>query len=220
LIEIKPAPAAPAPPAGRLDSASEPAASAPPARLRAVQVHNAFIVAETADGLIVVDQHALHERLLYEQLKARLGNGGLTGQRLLLPEPVALSPRQQAALADCRPVLARLGIEVGDFGNDAVAVQSFPVMLSRARPAEYLPELLDALADKDGRASPEAVVHRVLDMTACKAAIKAGDPLTPEEIDKLLECRAAVEQHHTCAHGRPTTLTLSIRDLERQFHRH
>jgi DNA mismatch repair protein MutL len=194
--------------------------AAVPARTRAVQLHNAFIVAESPDGLIVIDQHALHERLLYEQLKRRLGNGGLTGQRLLLPEPVRLSPRQFAALNDCRGLLSRLGIEVTDFGNGSVAIQSFPVILSRAKPAEYLPELLESLADKDGRADPEAVVHQVLDMTACKAAIKAGDPLTPQEVDALLESRALVEQHHTCAHGRPTTLKLTIRDLERQFHRH
>jgi DNA mismatch repair protein MutL len=185
-----------------------------------VQLHNAFIVAETPDGLIVVDQHALHERILYEQLKGKVEHGGLPGQRLLLPDRVEMSPRRAAALAECRELLARLGIEVDDFGNGTAAVQTFPTLLKRADPARFVGELLDGLSERDGRATPEMLLHAVIDMAACKAAVKAGDPLTPGEIDALLARREAVENHHTCAHGRPTTLKLTVRELERQFKRH
>lgn len=196
-----------------------PVAEAGP-RYRAVQLHNAFIVAETPDGLIVVDQHALHERILYEQLKGKVEHGGLPGQRLLLPDRVEMSPRRAAALAECRELLARLGIEVDDFGNGTAAVQTFPTLLKRADPARFVGELLDGLSERDGRATPEMLLHAVIDMAACKAAVKAGDPLTPGEIDALLARREAVENHHTCAHGRPTTLKLTVRELERQFKRH
>jgi DNA mismatch repair protein MutL len=187
---------------------------------RAVQLHNSFIVAETPDGLVIVDQHALHERILYEQLKGRVAGGGLAGQRLLIPETIEMSASRREALAECRALLGSMGIEVDDFGNGTAAVQSFPAMLRRAKPAEFVAGVLDAISDREGRAGPEELLHACLDMAACKAAVKAGDRLTPDEIDGLLALRETVEQHQTCAHGRPTTLKLTVRELERQFKRH
>jgi len=199
----------------------DPLPAAPPTRRRrAIQLHDSFLVAETPDGLVVVDQHALHERILYERLKGKVADGRLTGQRLLIPETVRLTPRQTAVLGECRDLLARMGMEVEDFGNAAVAVQTFPLLLRRAKPGPFLAELLDSLADLDGRADPEMLLHKALDMAACKAAVKAGDKLTPDEVESLLAQADAVDQHHTCAHGRPTTLKLTLRDLERQFKRH
>lgn len=200
----------------------------PPAgrrRYKAAQFHDTFIVVETATGLDVIDQHALHERLLYEKFKARLAGGGPPAQRLLIPEPVDLPPRLSAVLEEHRDLLVRMGVEADPFGAGGAAVHAVPGMmlpglLRRAGPGALLRDLLEMLAEREGRGDAESLLHAAIDMAACKAAIKAGDPLTPEEIDALLAERDRVAQHHTCAHGRPTSLSLSCRELERQFKRH
>jgi DNA mismatch repair protein MutL len=169
--------------------------------------------------MIIIDQHALHERIMYEDLLARVTRGPLEGQRLLIPHVIPASSRQVALLDQIRPMLERLGIEVAPFGPDTVAVQSFPSFLERLDPAAFVRELLERgeqeLLDMHG----EELLHEILDMMACKAAVKAGDPLTPGEIEALLARRELVERSSNCPHGRPTTLRLSLRDLEKQFKR-
>jgi DNA mismatch repair protein MutL len=190
-----------------------------PEALPAIQLHNSYLVAESSDGLIIIDQHALHERIMYEDLLARITRGPLEAQRLLIPHVVPANGRQMALLEQIRPMLERLGIEVSAFGPDSVGVQSFPTFLERLDPGTFVRELLERgeqeLLDLHG----EELLHEVLDMMACKAAVKAGDPLTPAEIDALLARRELVERSSNCPHGRPTTLRLSLRDLEKQFKR-
>ena len=186
---------------------------------RFMQFHNAYLVVEEPDGLLLIDQHALHERVIYEQLLARVRAGPLPAQRLLLPVIVPVNPRQAALLERLRNSLARVGIEISEFDAGSVAVQSLPSLLARLNPLEYLRDLLDKLLETSGRISDEELLHEVLDMAACKAAIKAGDPLSPGEIEALLACRHAVERASNCPHGRPTTLRLSLRDMEKQFKR-
>jgi DNA mismatch repair protein MutL len=185
----------------------------------AIQLHNSYLVAQSDDGMIIIDQHALHERIMYEDLLARVTRGPLEGQRLLIPHVIPASSRQVALLDQIRPMLERLGIEVAPFGPDTVAVQSFPSFLERLDPAAFVRELLERgeqeLLDMHG----EELLHEILDMMACKAAVKAGDPLTPGEIEALLARRELVERSSNCPHGRPTTLRLSLRDLEKQFKR-
>lgn len=204
-------------------TAYDPAVSAPSQSVSssapAIQLHNSYLVAQSDDGLIIIDQHALHERIMYEELLARVMRGPLESQRLLLPIVVPASARQLALLEQVRPLLERLGIEASPFGPDTVAVQSFPSFLEKLEPGDFVRELLERgeqeLLDLHG----EELLHGVLDMMACKAAVKAGDPLTPAEIDALLARRQHIERSSNCPHGRPTTLRLSLRDLEKQFKR-
>jgi DNA mismatch repair protein MutL len=185
----------------------------------AIQLHNAYLVTETADGMLIIDQHALHERIMYEELKSRLGRGPLEAQRLLIPETINVSAKQVALLEQIGGLLAKLGIEVASFGPTTVAVQAFPSFLGRLEPGRFVRELLERGEQELLDVNEEEALHEILDMMACKAAIKAGDPLTPQEIEALLARKDLVERASNCPHGRPTTLRLSLRDLEKQFKR-
>ncbi|HEY2589392.1 MAG TPA: DNA mismatch repair endonuclease MutL [Tepidisphaeraceae bacterium] len=185
----------------------------------AIQLHNSYLVAQSDDGLVIIDQHALHERIMYEELLARLQHGPLESQRLLIPIPVNVSEAQSALLDQVQPLLKRLGIEVTPFGPGSIAVHSFPSFLEKLDPAAFVCELLERGEQELLDLHEEEVLHEVLDMMACKAAVKAGDPLTGPEIEALLARRELVERSSNCPHGRPTTLRLTLRDLEKQFKR-
>jgi DNA mismatch repair protein MutL len=185
----------------------------------AIQLHNSYLVAQSDDGLVIIDQHALHERIMYEDLRARLSRGPLEAQRLLIPMTLRASSRQIALLDQIQPLLEKLGIDVSAFGPDTVAVQSFPSFLDKLDPAVFVRELLERGEQELLDLHEEELLHEVLDMMACKAAIKAGDALTQPEIEALLARRELVERSSNCPHGRPTTLKLSLRDLEKQFKR-
>ncbi len=188
-------------------------------RSSALQLHNSYLVTESEDGLIIIDQHALHERIMYEDLLARLSRGTLEAQRLLIPETLPISSSQLALLDHIQPLLARLGIEVALFGPDTLAVHSFPSFLEKLGASQFVADLLERGEQELLDLTEEEMLHEVLDMMACKAAIKAGDPLTPQEIESLLARRDLVERSSNCPHGRPTTLRLTLRDLEKQFKR-
>ncbi len=191
---------------------------APP--LRAIQVHNAYLAVETDDGLAIIDQHALHERILYEELRQRVARHRLEAQRLLIPPVVRVAPDRLEALELHADTLAQLGLELAAAGPNSVALHTFPtLLLDRVDHERFVRDLLDRLAEHATRPQPDTLLHELLDMLACKAAVKAGDPLTPEEIAALLARRATAERSSHCPHGRPTTLRLTLRDLERQFHR-
>lgn len=185
----------------------------------AIQLHNTYLVCETDDGMIIIDQHALHERVIYNQLTERIAGGKLESQRLLLPETLQVTPAQAALLESHADLLDQLGIEVTPFGQDTVAVQSFPALLKDADVVGFLRDLLDKLADHASQPHTELIIHELLDMMACKAAVKAGDPLTPKEIEALIKQKDLLEKSSNCPHGRPTTLRLTVRDLDRQFKR-
>ncbi|NLF30308.1 MAG: DNA mismatch repair endonuclease MutL [Planctomycetes bacterium] len=212
-----------APPLRAAEPSDPPAGHAPePARAparRVMQVHNTYIVVADADGLRIIDQHALHERVLYNQLLERITAGPLAGQGLLLPATLPVTPARKALLETHADLLARLGIEVSDFGPASVAVQRFPAFLDRADPAAFVADLLDLLDGGDAALDPEHLLHSVLDMMACKAAVKAGDPLGDEEIAHLLDAADAADKSTACPHGRPTQIRLTLRDLEKQFRR-
>ena len=196
---------------------------------QAMQVHGSYIVVACRDGVEIIDQHALHERLLYNDLKRRLaeaGSGRLTSQRMLIPETLSVTPAEAAALEANADLLARLGIEVLPFGPQrdrrpsAVAVQQFPSLLAERGvvASEFVRDLLDMLADRE-TVEPEHLIEGVLEIMACKAAVKAGDPLTAGEIDSLLARREQAEKSSACPHGRPTSLKLTLKDLAKQFKR-
>jgi DNA mismatch repair protein MutL len=185
----------------------------------AIQLHNSYLVAQSEDGMVIIDQHALHERIMYEDLLTRLRRGPLESQRMLIPIPVAVSGAQSALLEQIQPLLRRLGIEVTPFGPGSVAIHSFPSFLEKLDPGEFVRELLERGEQELLDLHEEELMHEVLDMMACKAAVKAGDPLSTPEIEALLARRDLVERSSNCPHGRPTTLRLSLRDLEKQFKR-
>ncbi len=199
---------------GPLTPPGQPLATTP-----ALQIHNSYLVVETDEGLMIVDQHALHERILYEELRRRVTEGKLESQRLLLPEVVCVPADRLEALETHADTLGRLGIELLPAGPQSVALHAFPTLLERVDQARFVRDLLDLLAEQGARPDAEVLLHHLLDMMACKAAVKAGDSLTAAEIESLLRRRELAERSSHCPHGRPTTLRLSLRDLERQFHR-
>ena len=188
-------------------------------RPRALQVHDRYLVVETPRGLEIIDQHALHERILYERIRERVLSGSIESQKLLVPEPVDLSPAEAAAVLEERELLQRLGVEVQPFGGETVLVSSYPAMLAKLSPAAVLRELVERLLA--GGKEPEArdLLDDLLHTIACKAAVKFGDHLTGEEIDALLAQRHLAQDPHHCPHGRPTSLVFSREELDRQFKR-
>ena len=193
--------------------------SHPPRPQTALQLHNRYLIAETDDGMIVIDQHALHERILYEHLREKVLSGALESQALLVPEPVDLSPAEAAAALGAQDLLGQLGLTIEPFGGDTLLVSSYPAMLANFRPAEVLRDLVDQLLA--GGKSPDRrdMLDSLLHMFSCKAAIKAGDRLNHEEIAALLEQRHLAQDTHHCPHGRPTALYFSRDELDKQFKR-
>jgi DNA mismatch repair protein MutL len=187
---------------------------------RAVQMHDRYIVVESDDGIEVIDQHALHERVLYERLKASVATGGLEVQPLLVPERVDLPPAELELVQEHAAALERAGMRVEPFGGATVIVTSKPALAGDAPARELVREVLDRLAAAAAAGgTPGLLVDEVLHGLACKAAIKAGDRLSQAEVDALVRDRRLVPEAHHCPHGRPTSLTLSRRDLDRQFRR-
>ncbi len=187
--------------------------------VKALQVHDSYLVAETSDGMVVIDQHALHERIIYEELRLRIERGGVESQRLLVPEPVDLGPTEAAAVLERRDELARLGLEVEPFGGDTVLVSSVPAMLGGVSPDRLVRDLADHFRSKPLPPTRDGVLEDVLAMIACKAAVKAGQKLAPDEVTALLDRRHLVSDAHHCPHGRPTALVFTKSELERQFGR-
>ncbi len=185
----------------------------------ALQVHNRYLVAETEEGVTIIDQHALHEQILYERLRQRVLSGAMETQKLLVPEPVDLSAPEAAAASEHGELLARLGMIIEPFGGDTVLVAGFPAMLANFNPAEVLRELLAQLLSGDRPPQQDDLLDDLLHTVACKAAIKAGDRLAPEEIASLLEQSHLAGNPHHCPHGRPTALVFTREELDRRFKR-
>jgi len=188
---------------------------------RVLQVHNSYLVTQDEQGVVIVDQHALHERVMFEQLLTRVRSEPLESQRLLTPVVVPASPSQIDRLPDLAALLTRIGIEAEPIGPAAVGVQAFSTFLfdRGVDPVEFLTELFER-ADAEGFIpGSEQSLHEVLDMMACKAAIKAGDHMSDTELSELIRLRDEVERASNCPHGRPTTVRLTIRELEKLFRR-
>ncbi len=185
----------------------------------AIQLHDSYLVLETRDGMLVIDQHALHERILFEQLRRRVRDGKLEVQRLLIPEPIELPAEQAALVLEAADALQQLGLEVSDFGGNTVLLSSYPTLLGRRAPHEIFQGVVDFLLSKERPPTREALLHNLTATMACKAAVKAGDPLTKEEIAYLLHLRSMAEDSHHCPHGRPTSLLFSRTELDKQFRR-
>ncbi|MBS0208398.1 MAG: DNA mismatch repair endonuclease MutL [Planctomycetes bacterium] len=187
--------------------------------VRALQMHNRYLIVESGEGMVVIDQHALHERILYEQLREKVLAGAVETQRLLVPEPIDLASNEAAVVLEARDALQQVGIEVEAFGGDTVLMHSYPAMLRRLRPAELLRSLAEPLLAGGRTPDRRDVIDELLHMMSCKAAVKAGDPLTPEEVEALVAQRHLAQDSHHCPHGRPTALVFTREELDRQFKR-
>jgi DNA mismatch repair protein MutL len=209
----------PGPPPDPTAFGEEPDGGAAGLPVRALQIHNRYLVAESDDGVMVIDQHALHERILYERLRARVLAGAIESQTLLVPQPVDLTPAETAAALEHRELLGQLGMRIEPFGGETILVTSYPAMLANMDPVEVLRGLVDQLLSggklPDRRDLLDALLHAI----ACKAAIKAGDRLSPAEIATLLSERHLIDDPHHCPHGRPAALVFTREELDKQFRR-
>jgi len=184
-----------------------------------IQVHRSYLVAETEDGLVIIDQHALHERILYEQISEQITRGRLESQRLLIPDTIDVAPDHIALIETHGTTLGQLGFELSPYGPSTIAVHAAPSLMKPERVGEFLRDVLDRLADRGAPVSPELLMNDLIAMCACKAAVKAGDALAPEEIESLMSQREHAGRSSNCPHGRPTSLSFTLRDLEKQFKR-
>ena len=185
---------------------------------RAMQVLDTYLVVETDKGLTVIDQHALHERIMYEHLRRKTLAGAVETQRLLAPEPIELSPKEASILLSHRETLQKIGYVLDEFGRNTVLLAGYPAMLAKADHHAILRDLADQLAESGGP-NRRDLLDSMLHMMSCKAAIKAGQRLADEEIQSLISQRHLVDDAHHCPHGRPTALVLSRDQLDRQFGR-
>ena len=185
----------------------------------AFQMHNAYIVEETHQGIQIIDQHALHERILREALEARMKDGRVLSQRLLVPVTVHLTPKEFIAIMGLREGLTKIGVDFTEFGQHTIAVHAMPQMLDRYEPGQFVRDILDELGTGRDEPTLDMKLNRVINLAACKGAVKAGQPLTPHEIRSLLEQRAHLQNPSVCAHGRPSTVLLTFEYLQKQFAR-
>ncbi len=183
------------------------------------QLHKNYIVAQSADGLVIVDQHAAHERLVYEKLKAQLAEGALPRQLLLIPEVVELPAGDVALISEHLEALADWGLVLEPFGQDALVVREVPSLIQHADMQRLVRDLVDEIAEWGHSLSLEEKLHHVLATVACHGSVRAGRTLNAAEMNQLLRDMEATPKSGQCNHGRPTYVTLSLTDLEKLFER-
>ena len=182
-------------------------------------MHATYIVAQTADGVVIVDQHAAHERLVLERMRAALAAGGAARQTLLMPEVVELDRAAAEGLAARAGELAELGLAVEPFGEGAVIVRETPALLGEIDAAGLVRDLADDIAALDGAASLAERLDEVCATLACHGSVRAGRRLTVPEMNALLREMEATPHSGQCNHGRPTYVELKLPDIERLFGR-
>ncbi|MBM3486572.1 MAG: DNA mismatch repair protein MutL, partial [Alphaproteobacteria bacterium] len=205
-----------APPAAEPSLAT---ADAPPLGVARAQLHETYIVAQTVDGLVIVDQHAAHERLVYERIKAALLEGGVARQGLLVPEVVELDPDAAGRVLARAAELAELGLVIEPFGTGAVLVREVPALLGRTDAAGLVRDLADELAALGDGLALKDRLEAVCGSMACHGSVRAGRRLAPAEMDALLRQMEATPHSGQCTHGRPTYIELKLADIEHLFGR-
>ena len=183
------------------------------------QLHKTYIVAETEDGLIIVDQHAAHERLVMEGMKKALAEQGVASQTLLLPEVVSLTDHHAAALADAFEMLESMGLFVENFGAGAVVVRAIPALLGTPDVKQLVLDIAEELVELGGSTSLVDRINHVLATVSCHGSVRAGRSLNGPEMNALLRDMEATPRSGQCNHGRPTWVKLSLADIEQLFGR-
>ncbi|RFU14400.1 DNA mismatch repair endonuclease MutL [Rhodobacteraceae bacterium W635] len=208
------------PASARVEPAGEEQASpdAPLGAARA-QVHENYIIAQTRDGMVIVDQHAAHERLVYERLKHQMAENGVAAQALLIPEIVTLDEAKAGRLLEMAQDLARLGLVLEPFGPGTVAVQATPAILGAVNAEAMLRDILDEFDDLGQSLTVQARIEAILSRVACHGSVRSGRRMTGEEMNALLREMEATPHSGQCNHGRPTYVELKLSDIERLFGR-
>jgi DNA mismatch repair protein MutL len=183
------------------------------------QVHENYIIAQTATGMVIVDQHAAHERLVYEKLKTQMAENGVAAQALLIPEIVDLSDGDCARLMDIADDLSRLGLTIEPFGGSSIAVRETPAILGEVNAKAMILDILDELADQNDSNTVQARIEAILSRVACHGSIRSGRWMRGEEMNALLREMEATPHSGQCNHGRPTYVELKLADIERLFGR-
>ena len=196
-----------------------PETATPPLGYARAQFHETYILAQTGEGVVIVDQHAAHERLVYERLKKARAEGRIATQPLLIPAVVDLDEGTCASLLDLASALAETGLVIEPFGPGAIAVQEIPAALTGADIGRLVRDLAESLDEWGGAESLEARHDYVLKTFACHHSIRAGRRMKLEEMDALLREMEATPGSGQCNHGRPTYIALGLKDLERLFGR-
>ncbi|MDF3415402.1 DNA mismatch repair endonuclease MutL [Sulfitobacter sp. M57] len=183
------------------------------------QVHENYIIAQTANGMVIVDQHAAHERLVYEKLKRQMAENGVAAQALLIPEIVELSAGDCERLLDMSVEMYRFGLGIEAFGGSAIAVRETPAILGEVNARALLLDILDELADQNDSNLLQAKIEAILSRIACHGSIRSGRRMRGEEMNALLREMEATPHSGQCNHGRPTYVELKLADIERLFGR-
>jgi DNA mismatch repair protein MutL len=183
------------------------------------QLHETYVVAQTEDGIVIVDQHAAHERLVYERMKKALADGGIARQPLLIPEVVELDPAEVSRVVARAAELAELGLVIEAFGPDAVMVREIPAMLGKLDVKGLMRDLADEIAETGNALSLKERLEEVSGTLACHMSVRAGRRLNAEEMNALLREMEATPHSGQCNHGRPTYVELKLSDIERLFGR-
>ena len=193
---------------------------------RCFQIHSSYIIEEVPDGILIIDQHALHERILYNRFSQQIASSEIYRQKFLIPTVIEIPKSKSMILPEVIPYLKKAGIEVEEFGENTIAVQSAPSLLNNVNFTEFILEFIDAFTDDFTEGSQTKTEHsenikpieKLIKMMACKAAIKAGDPLKDEEIKALLADAKGMD-FITCPHGRPAVRKITTSELEGYFQR-
>jgi DNA mismatch repair protein MutL len=208
-----------APISARVEETTAANISDAPLGVARAQLHETYVVAQTADGIVIVDQHAAHERLVYERMKKALAEGGIARQPLLIPEVVDLDPSEVVRVAGRAGELAELGLVIEPFGPDAVMVREVPAMLGKLDVKGLVRDLADEIAETGNALSLKERLEEVSGTLACHMSVRAGRRLNADEMNALLREMEATPHSGQCNHGRPTYVELKLADIERLFGR-
>lgn len=183
------------------------------------QIHDSYIVAQSSEGMALVDQHAAHERVLFEKLQDQYGHKDTPVQNLLIPVQVELGPAEANLLVECLPQLAEIGLGVEDFGNGTFIIKTIPVLLAGADYKKLLLDIIDELFAHGKSSKMDGIRDDILSVMACHPAIKVHRRLSAQEMQKLLHDLFQCRMPHTCPHGRPTIVRFSLEEIEKMFKR-
>ena len=206
-------------PSARVEPAPQPSTDIPPLGVARAQVHETYIIAQTADGMVIVDQHAAHERLVYERMKAQIAGEGVRRQALLIPEIVELSEEEALRVLDRADELLVMGLEVEPFGRGAVAVRATPAIFGEMDVKGLIRDLADDFAEYEAGLALKERLEEVMGNMACRGSVRAGRRLTAEEMNALLRQMEVTPHSGQCNHGRPTYVELKLADIEKLFGR-
>jgi DNA mismatch repair protein MutL len=183
------------------------------------QFKNLYIFCQSSDGLIVIDQHAAHERLLFEKLKKQFLQGNVASQNLMFPETVELSLADSAKVEQYADSLEKMGFNIRDFGDNSYVISAVPALGSHISPSDLFLDVLEQFASRQSKSTSGSMQEDILASMACKSAVKAGDNLSTEEIEALLNNMAKADLFSHCPHGRPVLKQFSDTDIKKWFHR-